>query len=108
MTALETVRDRVVDPLAREPDGRPLNLVWFGGAMLMAGLSLYYLVVHDSSVSPFELLFVLMFTLGGVAESLPAGRRRAAFGARIATLAIAGVMGGLSFVALLGGPDVLF
>jgi hypothetical protein len=83
--------ERFVGRLSRESDGRPLNLVWFGGVALMGLLFVYGLVVHGTVVGIGPALAVL-FALNGVAESLPAERRRVAFGTRLLALAYTAVL----------------
>ena len=78
---------RVRNALFREPSGRPQTLVMFSGAVVLSSLAGYGYVVGGTTLIG-SLAVAVGFALSGVAEALPAGRRRTAGGLRIAAIII--------------------
>lgn len=81
------MHSRVRNALFREPSGRPETLVMFGGAVVLSGLAGYGYVVGGTTLIG-SLTMAVGFALSGVAEALPAGRRRTAGGLRIAAIVL--------------------
>ncbi|WP_135364383.1 hypothetical protein [Halosimplex halophilum] len=76
---------RVEEVVFSEPPGRVHALVMFSGALAMLSIYVYYdLLLGGSSAS--SLVMAVGFALSGVAEGLPAERRRLAGGLRIAAI----------------------
>lgn len=89
---------RVRTALFREPSGRPQTLVMFGGATVLSSLAIFTYAV-DGTTLTWSLAVAVGFALSGVAEALPAGRRRATAGLRIATIILMlSLIGGVVFV----------
>jgi hypothetical protein len=84
---------KIEDVLFSEPSGRWSATVMFAGSLLFLSSYVYFGVLGDSS-TVHELFFAVGLALSGIAESLPAERRRTAGGFRIAAM--------LVFVTLLG------
>ena len=78
---------RVRNALFREPSGRPQTLVMFSGAVVLSGLAGYGYIVGGTTLIG-SLTMAVGFALSGVAEALPAGRRRTAGGLRIAAIVL--------------------
>jgi hypothetical protein len=92
----------ISDVVFSEPSGRPITVVMFSGALAMASIYGYYGLVRDgASISP--LLMAAGFALSGVAESLPAERRRMAGGLRVTAIFLLVGLLGLSIFA----PDIV-
>jgi hypothetical protein len=64
--------------LFSEPSGRANALVQFAGALVFTGLYAYFTLGDGSTSSSWLLLLALGSVLSGIAESLPADRRRTA------------------------------
>ena len=64
--------------LFSEPSGRPLGLVFLGGALLLAGQQGYYVIVEGATPFSAVLFIIVGMALSGIAESLPKPRRREA------------------------------
>jgi hypothetical protein len=79
--------------LFSEPSGRWNAAVMFAGSLIFLGIYVYFGILGDSS-TVHELFFAVGLALSGIAESLPAEKRRTAGGFRIAAM--------LVFVTLLG------
>ena len=92
--------------LSREPDGQPVNLLWFGGAGALLLLSVYSRVTAGT-ISPFVPLLGVALAFSGVAESLPATRQQTATRLRLLALLFFLVITAVSLVGLLGGPQLL-
>ena len=69
-----TIREIVL----AEPSGRSQAGVMFSGALVFAGLYMYSGITSTGSVFSWHLIMLVGFVLSGIAESLPADRRRAA------------------------------
>lgn len=78
----------LTDAVFSEPSGRPNTLVQFGGALVFSGLYVYYGLLRNGTPGSWLLVVALGSTLSGVAESLPAPRRRAAGVLRLTALLI--------------------
>lgn len=88
---------RVQNALFREPAGRPQTVVMFSGAVVLSSLAGYGYVVGGTRLIG-SLAMAVGFALSGVAEALPAGRRRAAGGLRIAAIVLMlGLIGVVAF-----------
>jgi hypothetical protein len=81
------VHSRVRNALFREPSGRPQTLVMFSGAVVLSSLAGYAYVAGGTTLIG-SLAMAVGFALSGVAEALPAGRRRTAGGLRIAAIVL--------------------
>ena len=93
--------------LDNDPRGRPLNLIWLGGAGVVCLQAIVYFV-RDGHFTFFSLLFATFFAILGIAESLPPSRQRLTFNLRILGIAMAILVIVLSMVGLFGGPKLLF
>lgn len=93
---------KIEDVLFSEPSGRWNAAVMFAGSLLFFGAYVYFGVLGDSS-TVHELFFAVGLALSGIAESLPAERRRAAGGFRIASMAVFATLLGLLAFA----PEVI-
>lgn len=94
---------RIEDVVFREPAGGITAVVWLTGALAMASVYVYYGLLRDGS-GVFSLGMAVGFAFSGVAESLPATRRRTAGGARVVALLVFGGLLGLTVFA----PEVVF
>lgn len=92
----------ISDAVLSEPSGRPHAHVMFAGAFVMSSIYLYFdVLLGGTSLS--SLVMAVGFALSGLAESLPAGRRRIAGGLRVAAILwFVGTLGLLVFV-----PDIV-
>jgi hypothetical protein len=81
------MHSRVRNALFREPSGRPETLVMFSGAVVLSSLAGYAYVAGGTTLI-WSLAMAVGFALSGVAEALPAGRRRTAGGLRIAAIVL--------------------
>jgi len=81
------VHSRVRNVLCREPSGWPETLVMFSGAVVLSDLAGYAYVAGGTRLV-WTVAMAVGFALAGVAEALPAGRRRAAGGLRIAAIVL--------------------
>ena len=89
--------------LFSEPSGRPLGLVFLCGALLMAGLQGYIVIVAGATLF-YPVLFVIVgMALSGIAESLPKPRRREAGVLRLTAITVLVSLLVIGFVA----PDFI-
>jgi hypothetical protein len=87
----------VSEVVCSEPSGRAHALAQFCGAFAFAGMYGYSMVVEHAVLGPFLPLMALGFALSGLAESLPADRRRAAGALRVAAiLVMLGLLGAMA------------
>jgi|GEM_PF-5878988 len=93
--------------LDNEPQGRPMNLIWLGGAGAIC-LQAIVFFIRDGHFALSSVLFITMFGILGIAESLPPSRQRVTFSLRILGIAMAVIVILLSMVGLFGGPNLLF
>jgi hypothetical protein len=77
---------RISEVVFGEPSGRRHAAVMFSGALVLSGLYAYAGLVGESSSARWLLVMVGSSVLSGIAESLPAERRRAAGAFRIAAI----------------------
>jgi hypothetical protein len=76
-----------IDTLFSEPAGRPQTLVMGAGALVLSSFVIYGYAFGDSGLTG-SLVMAAGFALSGLAESLPADRRRAAGGLRISAIVL--------------------
>ncbi|WP_277554097.1 hypothetical protein [Halobaculum limi] len=89
--------------LFSEPSGRFLGLVFFCGALLLAGQQGYYVIV-EGATPLYAVLFVIVgMALSGIAESLPKPRRREAGVLRLTAIAVLVSLLVIGFLA----PDLI-
>ncbi|TQR21898.1 hypothetical protein C9J85_18660 [Haloferax sp. wsp5] len=89
--------------LFSEPSGRPLGLVFLGGALLLAGQQGYYVIVEGATLFYPNLFMIVGMALSGIAESLPKPRRREAGVLRVTALTVLVSLLVITFVA----PDLI-
>jgi hypothetical protein len=96
---------RVSDVVFSEPSGRRHAFVMFAGALVLAGLYVYYGVLGEST-SIGGLFLLVGCVLSGIAESLPTDRRRTAGVLRVtAILVLGGLLATVAFAPeLVVGP----
>jgi hypothetical protein len=73
------VRSTINEHVFREPDGRPVTLVYFGAAVAFLSMEVYYdWFLGSTSSGRSGLMLMVLFGLLGIAESLPESRRQIA------------------------------
>jgi hypothetical protein len=93
---------KIRDIVFSEPSGRLHALVMFAGSLVMLSIYIYYDILRGvPDVS--SLVMAVGFALSGLAESLPAERRRMAGGLRVAAILLLTGLLSLTIVA----PDVV-
>jgi uncharacterized membrane protein len=91
------------DLLLGEPSGRTFALVQFGGALAFTAMLLYSWIRTAAFTNGWLLFVIAASTMSGIAESLPAGRRRTVVALRVgAILALAGLL-----VVVFVAPDLV-
>jgi hypothetical protein len=88
------------DTLFSEPSGRAHSIVMFASAAIFLGL---YGYVHADTSAEWLLVMAAGNALSGVAESLPADRRRAAGAFRIAAISLLLCL----VIAMVTAPDLV-
>ncbi|QKY20774.1 hypothetical protein B4589_010440 [Halolamina sp. CBA1230] len=92
---------RISEIVFSEPSGRLHSIVMFASAVLFLGL---YGYVHADTSAEWLLVMAAGNVLSGVAESLPADRRRAAGAFRIAAVSVFLCL----LIAMVVAPEFVF
>ena len=89
--------------LFSEPSGRSLGLVFFCGALLLAGQQGYYVIVQGATPFYGALFVIVGMSLSGIAESLPKRRRQQAGVLRLTAITVLVSL----LVILIFAPDLI-
>jgi hypothetical protein len=92
---------RIRETVFSEPSGRLHSIVMFASAIFFVG---FYAYTHADTAAAWLLVMAAGNALSGVAESLPADRRRAAGAFRIAAVSVLLCL----LIAMVVAPDLVF